>query len=88
MPNFEQAFLIAITSACAVGSVFGTTRFVPVATTSPSLTITAPNGPPPLSIFSMERLIAICMNFSSSAVYSDVSFIYLSVVLIIFTWLV
>lgn len=65
--NSRHALRIAITSACAVGSLFGTTRFAPFATTLPSRTITAPNGPPPSSIFSMDSSIAILINSLSSA---------------------
>ena len=72
---------MATTSACAVGSEFGTTRFVPVAMISPSLTMTAPKGPPPVSIFSIERLMASSMNLASSVEYSIVSLRHLSVVL-------
>jgi hypothetical protein len=72
-----------MTSAWAVGSEFGTTRLAPVAMISPSFTMTAPKGPPPVSMFSIDRLIAISMNLASSAEYSCDSFRHLSVVLII-----
>src|SRR5574344_277085 len=64
-PNFLQASLIADTSACAVGSLLGTTLFAPVAIISPSFTITAPNGPPPLLIFSFDRFMATFINLIS-----------------------
>lgn len=56
--SFLQALRIALTSACAVGSLLAVTRFTPVATTLPSFTITAPNGPPPFLTLLSAREIA------------------------------
>jgi len=66
---------MAVTSAWAVGSHPGTTRFVPVAITRPSRTITAPNGPPPFLTFSIDRSIACRMyrsrpSFAARLVFS------------------
>lgn len=47
VPAARHARRIATTSACAVGSRCGTTRFTPVASGRPSRMTTAPNGPPP-----------------------------------------
>src|SRR6202453_1015954 len=53
---------MATNSACAVGTLVAVTRFVPVATTFPSRTITAPNGPPcPDVTFSVASAIAFSM---------------------------
>src|ERR1041385_9431470 len=46
-PSVRQASRMATTSACAVGSLSRVTWLLPVAMTMPSLTTTAPNGPPP-----------------------------------------
>jgi hypothetical protein len=57
-----QAARMAETSACAVGSLSSVTEFVPVATTSPRRTTTAPNGPPPSATLFSESAIASSIN--------------------------
>src|SRR3954469_23077746 len=57
--SFEQALRIAVTSAWPVGSFADVTWFQPSAITSPSRTITAPNGPP--------WLARICRSASAAA---------------------
>ena len=69
-----QALRMADTSAWAVGSLLSVTRFTPVATISPSFTITAPKGPPPLATFWMDRAMAWRINcLSASSPFSIVS---------------
>ncbi len=46
VPNLAHASRMAVISPCAVGSFVPTTRFHPSPTMVPSLTITAPKGPP------------------------------------------
>src|ERR1700734_1122046 len=61
---------MAFTSACAVGSLAEVTRLTPVARTSPSLTTTAPKGPPsPLRTFSVASRMAICMKSFSLCMF-------------------
>ena len=60
----SQAARMALTSACAVGSLRRVTELDPSATISPSRAITAPNGPPPRSTLSRERAIAFRINSS------------------------
>src|SRR5258708_1404374 len=56
---------MATISAWAVGSLAEVTQFHPSARIAPSLTITAPKGPPaPASIFSRDRAMARRMNSS------------------------
>lgn len=64
VPSSRAAFLMAVTSAWAVGSLLAVTRFTPVATTSPWRVITAPNGPPPLRTLFTERAMALFMKSS------------------------
>ena len=71
--SLRQAALIADTSAWAVGSLLAVTLLAPVAMTSPSLTITAPKGPPPFLTFSTEISIAICIKCLSCSVIFIVS---------------
>src|SRR6202789_4427782 len=61
---------MAFTSACAVGSLAEVTRLTPVARTSPSLTTTAPKGPPsPLRTFSVASRMARCMKSFSLCMF-------------------
>src|SRR5271165_3413453 len=53
---------MATTSAWAVGSFVAVTRLTPSATTRPSFTTTAANGPPPSRIFSCASAMARCIN--------------------------
>ena len=55
---------MALTSACAVGSQSGVTRFTPVAMILPSRAMTAPKGPPPATTFSSESRMAILISSS------------------------
>src|SRR5438045_5714242 len=57
--NLPHACRMAVISACAVGSLVEVTTFVPSPTIFPSLTITAPKGPPlPEFTFSIASWIA------------------------------
>src|SRR5271168_3397616 len=59
LPSAVHALRIATISPCAVGSFVAVTRLAPVATISPSSTMTAPNGPPrPDVTFSVASAIA------------------------------
>src|ERR1700716_670428 len=59
-PSAVHALRIATISPCAVGSFVAVTLLAPVATISPSRTITAPNGPPrPDVTFSVASAIAL-----------------------------
>lgn len=62
MLSFLHALRMALTSACDVGSCSDVTRLTPVAIISPSRAITAPNGPPPLAMFSMESSMAFLIS--------------------------
>jgi len=67
LPRAVAAFRIAVISAWAVGSLLAVTLFTPVAITTPSLTMTAPNGPPaPESTLPVARLMAM-RKYCSSA---------------------
>src|SRR6266478_4773533 len=58
-PSLRQASRIATTSACAVGSFVVVTRLAPSATTRPSFTTSAANGPPPqVRTFSIPKAMA------------------------------
>src|SRR5216683_5554002 len=58
-PSLRQASRIATTSACAVGSFVVVTRLAPSATTRPSFTTSAANGPPPpVRTFSSPKAMA------------------------------
>ena len=66
VPSAWQALRMAVTSACAVGSLEAVTWLAPVAMTLPSFTMTAPNGPPrPLVTLVVARSMACCMNLGS-----------------------
>ena len=60
--------MMAVTSAWNTGHPVSSTRFWPRPMISPSLTITAPNGPPqPFSTNSIARRVASAMNLLLSA---------------------
>ncbi len=59
VPNFLVAKRMALTSACAVGSLSIVTLFDASAITSPSFTMTAPKGPPPFCTLFSDKAIAL-----------------------------
>src|ERR1035438_4728444 len=66
--SFLQALRMATTSACADGSLVAVTELAPSATTLPSLTTTAPKGPPrPAPTLASDNSMARCMNRGSGA---------------------
>ena len=63
MPSVVSAFLMASISPWQVESLFFNTQLWPVATTLPSFTTTAPNGPPwPLLMPALASAIARSIN--------------------------
>jgi hypothetical protein len=58
VPVSAHAVRIAVTSACAVGSLFAVTRLRPSNTRPSAVTMMAPNGPPPSWTFLVARSVA------------------------------
>src|SRR5271165_4438868 len=73
-PSLRHASRMATTSACAVGSFVLVTQLAPSATTLPSFTTSAANGPPlPERTFSSPNAMARRMNCMGKVVYSRFS---------------
>ena len=75
---FLQASRMATISPCAVGSLFYVTMLCPLPITFPSLTITAPNGPPLFKTLFLAKLIAsymyLCSSFLIQCFFTGVAF--------------